>query len=365
MPVKKSAMPPPVRQIDQAKSSLQHLSDQERMITSRVLPPEDPVEAVFKAPEALPHSYLVNPRRRVAGGPLAAPASLRIPKALSGLSADGGMTGPATEDLEDPATAGGSPVSYQKVRRWEMLPKHAWLQAAESGQAPGPGFRDVSQQQTMRSYGPKGASYGSSLPPMGVHAMEAAAPAPSDSSVSSRIASHYSPRAAGLQPSTLYMGLPEGHAEAVDISDGSLPEPVIGEDEGASTFLPLEFFDGGEMEPMPDALWEEAEAYFLKGKPFGARSKFYTVDGKDALLPCEVRQPSLPPSRLPSRRAGSVIEPAAAPAPTPPPARWLLCCVRPPSLAEPRTAPGFTPSTIPVHRLCATIPRRPSLRSSG
>ena len=46
------------------------------------------------------------------------------------------------------------------------------------------------------------------------------------------------------------------------------PEPVIVEDEAASTFLPLEFFDGGEMESMPDALWEDAESLFLQGKPF-------------------------------------------------------------------------------------------------
>ena len=46
--------PPPIRQLDAAKSSLQHLSDQERLITAKVLPPDDPVEAVFKPPEALP-----------------------------------------------------------------------------------------------------------------------------------------------------------------------------------------------------------------------------------------------------------------------------------------------------------------------
>ena len=53
------------------------------------------------------------------------------------------------------------------------------------------------------------------------------------------------------------MGLPEGHEEAVDVSDAP---PAVKENEGASTFLPLEFFDGGEMEQMPDALWEDAEA---------------------------------------------------------------------------------------------------------
>ena len=46
------------RAIDGAISSLQHLGEQERMITSRVMPAEDPIEAVFKPPESLPHSYL-------------------------------------------------------------------------------------------------------------------------------------------------------------------------------------------------------------------------------------------------------------------------------------------------------------------
>ena len=46
-------------------------------------------------------------------------------------------------------------------------------------------------------------------------------------------------------------------------------------DECASTFLPLELFDGGVMEPMPDALWEDAEALFVQGRPYCGRSKFY------------------------------------------------------------------------------------------
>ena len=314
-PTKRSAMPPPVRQIDAAKSSLQHLSDQERMITARVLPPEDPVEAVFKPPEQMAHSYIVPPKRRTTGATaLSAPISLRMPRALATVGAEGAATvGPATEELDDPASAGAangatSPVSYSKVRRWEMLPKHAWLQAAESGQAPGPGFRDVSAAQTMRSYGPKGAT----LPPVGAPstAAEAAAAAADGASLSTRIASHYSPKARGLQPSTLYLGVADPSDMMIDVSDGAGKEPVVGEDEGASTFLPLEFFDGGEMEPMPDALWEEAEAFYLQGKPFGARSKFYTVDGKDALLPCEVRRrPAAAPAhlaRFPSRAASPV-----------------------------------------------------------
>ena len=39
-PLKRSQFPPPIRQLDAAKSSLQHLSDQERLITAKVLPPD-------------------------------------------------------------------------------------------------------------------------------------------------------------------------------------------------------------------------------------------------------------------------------------------------------------------------------------
>ena len=87
---KRAQMPPPSRAIDAAKSSLQHLSDQERMITSRLLPPEDPVEAVFKPPEQMAHSYIVPPKRRTTGATaLSAPISLRMPRALATVGAEG------------------------------------------------------------------------------------------------------------------------------------------------------------------------------------------------------------------------------------------------------------------------------------
>ena len=259
------------------------------MITSRLLPPEDPVEAVFKPPESLPHSYLPKPPPHAASA-LSAPVSLKLPKALQRVGREasfmGGTGGPHTEELDDPTTA-GAPVSYQKVRRWDMLPKHAWLQAAESGHAPGPGFRDVSASQTMRSYGPKGGG----LPPVGYDDSSydaAAASHASKSSMSTSIASNYSPLASGLVTAALHMGLQETN-QFVPLSEKEPEQPIeLIEDESASTFLPLEFFDGGEMEPMPDSLWEDAETLFLQGKPFGARSKFYQVGGTDALLPCEV-----------------------------------------------------------------------------
>ena len=83
--------------------------------------------------------------------------------------------------------------------------------------------------------------------------------------------------------------VPEGEKEVP-------PPPTFGEDETVSTFLPLEFFDGGEMEPMPDEVWENAESRFLGGNPYLARSKFYALgEGRaqrEAMLPCEVSPPS-------------------------------------------------------------------------
>jgi hypothetical protein len=97
------------------------------------------------------------------------------------------------------------------------------------------------------------------------------------------IASHYSPHVRGLHASTL------AHAVLPDEDEESVTPPSLSDDEVASTFLPLEFFDGGEMEPMTDDLWDKAESYFSKGKPFKARSKYYASGGKtSSMLPCEV-----------------------------------------------------------------------------
>ena len=96
---KRHEMPPPVRAIDAAKSCLQHLSDQERMLMSQVLPPEDAIEAVFKPPEPLPHSYLPTPPRSQ-GATLAAPVSLRLPKGMrTGRNPAGTLGSLSTEEL--------------------------------------------------------------------------------------------------------------------------------------------------------------------------------------------------------------------------------------------------------------------------
>ena len=181
---------------------------------SQVLPPEDAIEAVFKPPEPLPHSYLPTPPRSQ-GATLAAPVSLRLPKGMrTGRNPAGTLGSLSTEELASGREDTGPPsLSYQKVRRWEMLPKHAWLQAAESGQAPGPGFRNVSSTQTMRSYGPKGSAFASLAAPQAPDQVADAAGRAPKASLSSVIAAHYSPSAAGLMPSLLYMGVPDSALE--------------------------------------------------------------------------------------------------------------------------------------------------------
>ena len=141
-------MQPGSRMIDVAKSSLQHLSDQERAISSRVRTAIDPVEEQYKPLEA-PHSFTASPRKMKLSGDLSkAPNPIRMPKVLSARA-------PEPPDVTEPHDA-SAPLGIGGVRRWELMPKHAWLQAAEAGHAPGPGFRDVASTQPMRSYGPKG-----------------------------------------------------------------------------------------------------------------------------------------------------------------------------------------------------------------
>jgi hypothetical protein len=65
---------------DAALSALQHLADQERILASRLLPVDDPMEAIFRPPEALPHSYL--PAQRTHGKDKI--RRLKIPRALPG-----------------------------------------------------------------------------------------------------------------------------------------------------------------------------------------------------------------------------------------------------------------------------------------
>ena len=155
---------PPTRAIDAALGTLQHLGEQERMIVSHHA-------------RRGPHRVRSSPRRhrrtrtcRRRRSRLRVRRSQRpSPCARPGRSR-ASAANPAcrpspwrTRRRRPRRPTGAAPLlSYQKVRRWDMLPKHAWLQAAESGQAPGPGFRDVSATQTMRSYGSKGPAAGAS-----------------------------------------------------------------------------------------------------------------------------------------------------------------------------------------------------------
>ena len=172
------------------------------MLTAKYLPQEDPVEAAFKAPDQLHHTYA--PPKPPTSSTLGPPVQLRLPKALQGLSR-------SVEGHEQAMGSSGSlsPISYQKVRRWDMLPKHAWLQAAESGQAPGPGFRDVSSTQTLRSYGPKGVL--PSVPTEG--ALQEKGMPEGRQGLSGVIGQHYTPRAKGLAPASLNQMLKEGLPE--------------------------------------------------------------------------------------------------------------------------------------------------------
>ena len=91
------------------------------MITSRLLPPEDPVEAVFKPPESLPHSYMPAPPPKGASA-LSAPVSLRVPKALYGVGNNFGTKGPKTEELADEAAA--SRNTLEGIDPFQVLEHH-------------------------------------------------------------------------------------------------------------------------------------------------------------------------------------------------------------------------------------------------
>ncbi|KAL3912453.1 MAG: hypothetical protein SGPRY_008335, partial [Prymnesium sp.] len=288
----------PNRTLDAARSGLQHLQEQERMLTSKCLPMENPVEAAFKAPEPLPHSYL--PRSsavRTTGG---APVPLRVPKALHAI---GGapLNGSGAHGELHPSGA----ISYAKVRRWEMLPKHAWLQAAESGHAPGPGFRDVSGAQTLRSFAPMKTEADAPAEEPAEEPVESVAPKPETKlGLSASIGQNYSPTTRGLVPTTLMAMLkdglpppPEQHKEEAEesgeelnksIATFSLEPAVDAGAEVASSFLPLAFFDSEDMESLSDTPWESIAERYAAGNPLMARSRYHSAEGKLSLLECEV-----------------------------------------------------------------------------
>ena len=90
-----------------------------------------------------------------------------------------------------------------------MLPKHAWLQAAETGQAPGPGYRDVAATQTLRSYGPMRTEGSAPAAEAAAEAAPVDKPAPK-LGISALIGQNYSPSAKNLVPATLMAMLKDG-----------------------------------------------------------------------------------------------------------------------------------------------------------
>ncbi|KAL1514588.1 hypothetical protein AB1Y20_003682 [Prymnesium parvum] len=284
----------PNRALDAARSGLQHLQEQERMLTTKCLPRDNPVEAAFKAPDPLPHSYA--PRPPVSRSSAGAPVPLRIPQALTAISASPGEYA-APEDVSS-----GGAVSYSKVRRWEVLPKHAWLQAAESGHGPGPGFRDVSATQTLRSFGPKQLEEPAPAEGSVIEEAPASSKPQATLGMSATVGQHYTPSAKGLVPATLMAALAEGlpevaeedeedesaEQEAVMLSTFS-PETTTATDaEVASSFLPLAFFDSEDMESMADTVWPSIEESFNSGHPYMARSRYHGADGKVSMFECDV-----------------------------------------------------------------------------
>ena len=195
---------------------------------------------------------------------------------------------------------------YQKLRRWN-LPKGEWLQTAESGHPPGPGYRDMGASMSPRSCGPSArfasgamGSSASRLPPVeAAHPLRTGKP-----SMSETIGSFYSPRAAGLnttnigqlagtltlppRPASAPMGATGAGFEAEDTeadaaaAEGALPP---------TSFMPLEIFDSPDFEPLGNLEeWELIDAKAAAGAPVCARSRYHetATSGCETWQPCEV-----------------------------------------------------------------------------
>ena len=153
---------PPQHSLSAARAAAR-LEDYERDLSKKVLPPSDPVEAFYKPIDPQAHSY--HPRPPVGSIRLSSsgPTKLRVPRMFERYEqghprqeVDGAQNSAA--DMSASGAAQEPPLSpssreYQKLRRWN-LPKGEWLQTAESGHAPGPGYRDMAPTQSPRSCGP-------------------------------------------------------------------------------------------------------------------------------------------------------------------------------------------------------------------
>ena len=224
------------------------------------------------------------------------------PKGRGGAASEASLAAAA-----EGADRASSPPSYQHVRRWDQLPKREWLQGAESGHAPGPGYREMSPQQKRRSYGPPDRLEPLKPSASEPAAAEAAASTPRAVGPSAKIGANYSPSAAGLSPASLAVDPPKRAAPSAarPASSEERPASADWDDEGDEeataaaaaraaaaagelAFLPLELFDGGDLEPLDRGEWAQIGAKHEAGEPVGARSKFRAADGGTSWLPCDV-----------------------------------------------------------------------------
>ena len=222
---------------EQGLRSLLRLQEQGLATAATLRPERNPVDDAFKPPDEMAHSYMVassKPSRVIQ-----AKAVLHVPPSLAReLRHTSSAIRPSSASRLEGSSA-SQPVQHhgsamRSVRRWDMLPKHAWLMASESGQAPGPGFREVSPTRPIRPFGPNAlsgtvttaaeaaaprhdgrdaashatldassymsASVGAKRPPVSMMERKAALKPPSPSG---NIAAFYTPTAAGLVPATL------------------------------------------------------------------------------------------------------------------------------------------------------------------
>ena len=335
---------------EQGLRSLLRLQEQGLATAATLRPERNPVDDAFKPPDEMPHSYMVassKPSRVIQ-----AKAVLHVPQSLAKelRKTSAGSIRPSSRPssagrLE--GNSGSQPMqhgsSMRSVRRWDMLPKHAWLMASESGQAPGPGFREVSPTRTIRPFGPNAlsgtvtsaaaaaaprhdgrdaashaaldasshlsASVGAMRPPAKSVMERKAACKPS--SLSGNIAAFYTPTAAGLCPATLEtekaqaelhemrerqdVQEPATAAAAVGAADAAAAAAAAGSEGvggvAAAGFMPLELFDAADLEPLDTAAWHDLGARVSAGAPpLAARSRFRGTQGQLSWLPCEVLQ---------------------------------------------------------------------------
>ena len=314
---------------EDALRALARLEEQGLTLAKSLRPGEDAVESAFKPPAKTNHSFIPrksDPYKARRGDGFAPRRELHIPAVLEPMwQRQGGAS--ASDGFASGSAVGGGGAAARVVRRWEALPKHAWLMAAESGQAPGPGYREMSPYSHPREFGPTALSregrggedvaaaqtLDASSAPLRVSSAppkRSRSPAPTErvfkvDEVSSRIGAHYSPAAVGLSPANLPLdgSLPRARpaaaaelpaaapaaAEAAGVSAAEADGAATDDESRTESFLPLECFDNGDAEPLDPEAWEAlADAVAAGGAPLRARSRYRGAQGGLSWLPCEV-----------------------------------------------------------------------------